>query len=365
MRSIQRIGLAGVIGASIVAFAAMPASASPHKPASASAHKPASAVHVVMPGQSIQAAVDAANPGDTIVLQPGDYAGGILIKKDGITLRGAGRSTVLSDTGDNNCLPVAGPTGICVINPDGAIVHRVTIKDLKVNGFGAFGVFGFGTDRLTVTGVAAIDSGEYGITEFESTKGAFTHNYVAGTVGDAGLYVGDVANARGTIVADNVAVGNALGVLVRHASNVKIEDNKLMGNCVGVALVDDGQAGGQGYTRVTGNVINANNRTCPGEEAEGVPPLGGSGVVILGGRHDTIRNNTIVGNQGDPATSPFAGGVVLAPAASPEATPAEHNIVMFNVIKRNSPADVIDESGSTTNIIKHNTCGTSQPAGLC
>jgi hypothetical protein len=359
MRSIQRIGLAGAAAASILAFIAMPASASP------SVHAHSSPVHVVMPGQSIQAAVDAAQPGDTIVLKSGNYAGGILISKDNITVRGAGRSTVLRDTRSNNCLPTAGPTGICVTNPAGNIVRGVTIKDLKVNGFGAFGVFGFGTDRLTVTGVAAIENGEYGITEFESTKGAFTHNYVAGTVGDAGLYVGDVANARGTIVADNVAVGNALGVLVRHAHNVKVENNKLIGNCVGVALVDDGQAGGQGHTRVTGNIINANNRTCPGDEADMIPPLGGSGVIILGGQHNTIRDNTIIGNQGDPATSPFAGGVVLAPAAPPAATPAEHNVVMFNVIKRNSPFDVIDDSGSTKNVIKHNTCGTSQPEGLC
>jgi hypothetical protein len=365
MRSIHQIGLAGITAAGIVAIAVIPASAGAHTQANAGVQTHASTMRVVMPGQSIQAAVNAAHPGDTILLKSGNYAGGIVISKDGITIRGAGHSTVLTDTGDNNCLPVAGPTGICVTDPDGSVVRGVTIKNLTVKGFGAFGVFGFKTDRLTVTGVAAIDSGEYGITEFESTKGAFIGNYVAGTVGDAGLYVGDVINARGTVVSDNVAVGNALGVLVRHANNIKVTNNKLIGNCVGVALVDDGQAGGQGFTRVTGNVINANNRTCPGEPAEGVPPLGGSGVIILGGVHNTIRDNTIIGNHGDPTTSPFAGGVVLAPSASPEATPAEHNIIIFNVIKRNSPADVIDESGSTTNVITHNNCRTSQPAGFC
>jgi nitrous oxidase accessory protein NosD len=356
MRWIHRIELAGITAAGITAIAVIPASAG--------AHPRPGAVHVVAPGQSIQAAVDTAHAGDTIVLQAGNYAGGILISTDRITIRGAGRSTVLTDTGSNNCLMAAGPTGICVTKP-GGVVRNVTIEDLQVNGFGAFGVFGRNTDRLTVTGVTATDNGEYGITEFESTKGTFTHNYVAGTVGDAGLYVGDVANARGTIVADNVAVGNVLGVLVRHANNVKVEDNSLIGNCVGVALVDDGQAGGQGYTRVTGNVIDANNRMCAGEPAEGIPPLGGSGVVIFGGDHNAVRDNTITGNQGDPTTSPFAGGVVIAPSASPAQTPAEHNIIMSNVITGNSPYDVINESGSTTNVIKHNTCGTSLPNGLC
>ncbi len=347
MKVLQRIGLAGIAAMGVLAFAAAPASASDGR----------SKVHVVAPGHSIQAAVNAARPGDTIVLRKGSYAGGILISTNRITIRGAGRQTVLRDTGTNHCLNVAGPTGICVASPGGAIVKSVTITSLTVRGFAGFGVFGFGTDRLTVEHVAAIDNADYGITEFSSTRGAFIGNYVTGSSGEAGLYVGDIANAHGTIVKDNISVANALGILVRHAHNVNVTGNIFAHNCAGVALVDDGQAGGQGDTRVSRNIISDNNATCPADEDH--PELGGTGVVILGGERDSIRSNVIVGNRGH---TPFAGGVVLEPGIA--GNPAEHNTVIGNVIKNNRPANVIDNSGSTTNIIKNNSCETSKPKAL-
>src|SRR5947208_6494971 len=50
----------------------------------------ASTTITVNPGQSIQAAVDAASPGDTIVVKPGFYNENVVITKDGITLKGFG-----------------------------------------------------------------------------------------------------------------------------------------------------------------------------------------------------------------------------------------------------------------------------------
>jgi hypothetical protein len=41
----------------------------------ASATASSAAVHKVSPGQSIQAAIDAAAPGDTILVDPGVYSG--------------------------------------------------------------------------------------------------------------------------------------------------------------------------------------------------------------------------------------------------------------------------------------------------
>ena len=107
MKMLYRIGLAGASALGALVLTAVPANASGN-----SKH-----VHVVQPGESIQAAVDAAHPGDTIVLKSGYYDGGILISTSNLTIKGAGPRTVLRDTGTNNCVPVAGPTGICVTNP--------------------------------------------------------------------------------------------------------------------------------------------------------------------------------------------------------------------------------------------------------
>src|SRR6266536_477530 len=81
----------------------------------------ASTTIVVGPGQSIQAAVNMANPGDTILIKPGVYHESVQIRKDGITLRGSGDSsggTVLrppSSFPHTLCNVESGPTGICVL----------------------------------------------------------------------------------------------------------------------------------------------------------------------------------------------------------------------------------------------------------
>ena len=58
-------------------------------PASAS-----SDTHVVHPGQSIQAAVDAASPGDTVVVKAGTYRESVTIHTNGLTLRAQGSVTL-------------------------------------------------------------------------------------------------------------------------------------------------------------------------------------------------------------------------------------------------------------------------------
>jgi hypothetical protein len=317
----------------------------------------ASATVTVKPGESIQDAVDNAQPGDTIRLLRGTYVGGVYVHTNSITIRGAGAKTILVPNGTDHCAGPAAGSGICVVGTPTQLVTGVTIKSLTVHGFKAFGVIGFGTDHLRVKEVTASQNGDYGITEFESTRGWFTDNWVIDNAADAGLYVGDIADAEGTVVAGNHATGNALGVLVRHAHHVNITENWLEGNCTGIALVDDGQPGGQGDTWVEHNHVVSNNKVCP---AQGdVPALGGTGVAVLGGDNNTITENRINDNSG---TQPFSGGVVLLPGVT--AHPASGNVVSKNEIEHNSPFDVIDHSGGT-NTIQHNECTTSDPAGLC
>src|ERR1700687_5286229 len=50
----------------------------------------ASRTIVVGPGQSIQAAINEASPGDTVLVEPGVYHQSVQIRTDGITLRGSG-----------------------------------------------------------------------------------------------------------------------------------------------------------------------------------------------------------------------------------------------------------------------------------
>jgi hypothetical protein len=315
-------------------------------------------IHIVWPGHSIQKAVDRARPGDVIRLKAGAYDGGVLVRKR-LTIKGEGDRTVLHPGRKDHCAKAgAAGMGICVIGHRKHPVRGVSILSLTVRGFKETGVYGRYTDRLTVEHVLAKQNGEYGIAEFNSTRGRFVKNRAVDNSADAGLYVGDIRNARGTVVAYNHASGNTLGLLVRHARHVYAWENELVGNCVGAALVNDDQRGGQGDTKLWKNKVWKNNRSCP--QHEEVPALGGTGILVFGGDHNTIEKNAVLWNRG---TLPYSGGIVLFP--SPKGEPARHNLIKFNLAKDNAPFDLVDRSGSNTNRFRDNKCRTSYPRGLC
>ena len=108
---------------------------------------------MVGPGQSIQAAVNAASPGDTVLVLPGVYHQSVQIRTDGITLRGSGAfggGTVLvppKKFPNTLCNGGFGPTGVCILAKSvnastGAVLVPVrNDTGLLVSGFPANGVF--------------------------------------------------------------------------------------------------------------------------------------------------------------------------------------------------------------------------------
>ncbi|WP_234326432.1 hypothetical protein [Streptomyces sp. NRRL S-495] len=70
-------------------------------------------LHLVRPGESIQQAVDAALPGDTVQLLPGEYRGSVRITTPGLTLRGAGRDSVLLPADASLPVPAADGAALC------------------------------------------------------------------------------------------------------------------------------------------------------------------------------------------------------------------------------------------------------------
>src|ERR1044071_3709635 len=124
MRKRHITRLVGIAAASAAGLAA----AVPSVPAVAAG------AHVVSPGQSIQAAVDAARPGDTIVVRPGTYRESVRISTPGLTLRGSGDRTVVmpaagrAASGDD-CAGAG--NGICVLGAADRTVDGVTIRSLR------------------------------------------------------------------------------------------------------------------------------------------------------------------------------------------------------------------------------------------
>jgi parallel beta-helix repeat protein len=334
----------------------------------------ASTTIVVGPGQSIQAAIDEASPGDTVLVEPGVYHQSVQIRTDGITLRGSGDfrgGTVIEPPEsfpETLCNGVFGPTGVCIlakdVDPDtGAVntpVNNDTVTNLVVRDFPGNGVFGYGTTGLTVTKVVAINDGDYGISRFVSTGTVFAHDTAIGN-DEAGFYVGDSPDAN-TVVRSNEAFGNQFGIFVRHARGVDVTGNRVSGNCQGIMVLDDGQPGGVGDVNVAGNTVTGNNKFC---EAHGDTPvnLQGGGILLLGATRTTVARNSVSGNSGRQINS---GGIVVASAqALTGGSDPAFDTIVANTAFGNHPADLIWDRTGTGVAFIFNHCGTSIPPGFC
>ena len=350
-------------GIALAAAGAMIAASAFVSPASARA-----ATHVVNPGESIQAAVDAASPGDTIVVRAGTYSEAVMIHTNGLTLKARGSVTLEPpSSGAGDCYGAGPHVGICVI-PSSESYYRVrdvTITGFRIVGFGGSGIFGYHTRNLKVSDVVAVNNEAYGVASFDGIGTEFTGNSVTGSH-DAGIYVGDSLDAN-AVVAHNRSWTNALGILVRHSQKVVVSNNDSWGNCIGVFLLADGQAGGSGQAAVLNNVVFANNDVCRNfEEAGFLPVLGGGGIVLAGSQHNVVLQNLVTDNRGDTL---FSGGIVLIATTRANADgtfdASSDNLVFANVLPGNAPADILKDDASSPNFIQGNRCATSVPDGLC
>jgi nitrous oxidase accessory protein NosD len=302
--------------------------------------------HVVNPGESIQKAIKAASPGDTIVVLGGGHHGSVVIKKDGISLRGV----------DAVLKPPAKPSSPCGASGFCVKADNVSISGFTVRNFRDFGIVAMGARNAKFMANRAFNNGEYGIAAFSSTGTHIIANLTSGS-DEAGIYVGDSPHADATVAA-NETYGNLFGIFVRNARHGKIAGNQVHNNCLGMLFLADAP-GPAGMFDVMGNKVVNNTRACPANE-EG-PPVSGVGIALLGARGMEIKNNHIIHNvPSRPVES--SGGVVVV--SGPGGTPPTNNTIMSNTILRNKPDIVWDESGSG-NRFKPNDCKTSKPGRLC
>ncbi|MCB5907474.1 right-handed parallel beta-helix repeat-containing protein [Streptomyces pinistramenti] len=319
----------------------------------------------VHPGESIQKAVDAAQPGDTIDIAPGTYRESVRIDKSGLTLRGAGERTVIRPPGSrtaNSCGKEG--NGICVLGTAGHRLRDVGIHALTVSGFHKNGIWASETDRLRVRGVTARDNGQWGIAEQKSTRGSFLGNTASGN-GDAGIFLantvegeGGALNTHGAHIDHNTVTGNRIGITIRRARHLSVDENEVTGNCSGVFIVGDESLPRAGALTVNRNDVSENNKSCPATKR--LPALQGSGIVLTGAEDTRVEKNLVRDNVG---SSPLSGGIVLFHSFVKVLN--ERHVLQGNVALGNEPADLANRDTSKTNRFEANICKTSQPAGLC
>jgi parallel beta-helix repeat protein len=268
----------------------------------------------VKPGDSIQAAVDKANPGDRILVKPGTYredgrscpATGrtcaVAIEKNNIRLIGVPsrrHRVVLEAKGDQD-------VGIAVENSSAAPdclsdasnrVHRSVIRGLTVRGFGDDGVFLLCVDHWRVTRVRAVDNDEYGIFPSHTLRGRLDHSFASGA-NDTGHYIGQSTRAR---VDHNVARGNVSGFELENSSHIRADHNLATGNTGGILsfTLPDLDIKSNSDNRIDHNIVRGNNKanTCtePDDAVCDVPA--GTGILLIATDRNRVLANKVRGNN--------------------------------------------------------------------
>ena len=255
---------------------------------------------VIVVTTTIQDAVDAADPGDTVLVPAGTYAESVNVTEPGITVRGP-RDAVLDGTGLDLLY------GIRVRSLDGSRLDGFTLEGLTIRGYTRFGSQVSGVDNFRLTGTRYLDNPLYGLFPVRCTHGRVDHNDVSGSY-DSGVYVGQCSDV---LVDHNVAHANTIGLEVELSTRIVVEDNVSTDNALG-ALVQISPLRPVKVTQdvlVRRNVLSGNNR--PNTITEGFLGAlpGGIGIANVAGDDVRIVDNVVSGNR-------TAGiGVVSLPAA--------------------------------------------------
>lgn len=177
---------------------------------------------------ALQAAVNAAAPGDKLLIDSGDYEEEVIVSTDNLALVGCGGATDERPTITPPALPVSN-RGIFSANVDG-----VLYQSLEPNGHASDGIFVTGAAGVTFRDIIA--DGEfastYSVFPVESTDVVVEASEVTGVI-DAGIYVGQ---AIGCTVRYNYVYENIAGIEIENSDTCDVYGNLAKGNNAGILV---------------------------------------------------------------------------------------------------------------------------------
>jgi hypothetical protein len=279
-----------------------------------------------LPNCAYSFAYHVANPHDANLIA--------ILGKFNITLEGTGAKPedVLIDVG------FAKDVGIRCDECTGFIVRNLWARDANEHGIYVLYSDGYIFDRTRGS-----YSRDYQLFSFASDNGLYTDCDAEGG-GDSGLYVGasPATNAQGRFSAEIRRCKvhhNALGFSGTQGNSVWMHDNDFYDNALGISFntQNNHQDPPQRFSLIENNLIHDNNFDIYATGSD-VPPVGlaydffrfpvGTGLWIIGGDNNVIRNNRVYNN--------IRFGMILAqnPTEAPVPANVNRNEHYGNIIGR-------------------------------
>lgn len=170
---------------------------------------------------TIQQAVDVAEPGSTVVIQPGTYRESVIVATPGLVIRGVDRfrSVLHGDDSQDNGVVVEG-------------VSNVRVKNLTVRNYLHNGILLNDVTGYVLSGIDSIKNRTFGIHAVGSYKGVIRNSFGWGS-GDSAFSI-DRCLGCSTLI-DNVhSEMNYLGYSGTNATGVIITNSTFTGNGAGI-----------------------------------------------------------------------------------------------------------------------------------
>ncbi len=258
------------------------ASASASTSPSTSGAHPGEVVRVPQDHETIQAAVDAARPGDMVLIAAGVYAESVDVETEDITIRGVDRNQVILDGGFKL------ENGIRVLDTDGVVVENLTVRQFTGNG-----VFWTGSDRFKGSYLTVYRNGDYGVYAFDSYHGVIEHSYGSGNI-ESAFYVGECFECD-VVIDDVVSEYNGVGYSgTNSGGELYIVNSTFRNNRAGI-LPNSGsyELCYPGRSNViVGNIVHDNNLL----DGPGFPTsliAQGNGILVAGSIDNRIERNLV------------------------------------------------------------------------